>query len=265
MTLQLEGVIAPTITPRSNSKVDLPSLSKLLDFLIDGSVDIVFILGTTGEFQHIPVDYKCDVVSHTVKHVGGRVPVIVGISAKDMDEMFVLIEESEQSGAQGLVLAPMFGEDNPLNIVRRALDMSSLPIILYNNPEIHRGQNLPVAIVERFAQHPRIIGIKDSSGNADYFAELLNLKSEDFSILQGKESDILTSLAAGADGFVAGVANIIPEVCKQLWIDRSPEMMAQVMAAKDEVRQSFPDSINGYKDKLVRLGIIESDQSFKHD
>jgi len=124
MTLQLEGVIVPTITPRSHSKVDLPSLSKLLDFLIDGGVDIVFILGTTGEFQHIPVDYKCDVVSHTVKHVGGRIPVIVGISAKDMDEMFVLIEESEQSGAQGLVLAPMFGEDNPLNIVRRALDMS---------------------------------------------------------------------------------------------------------------------------------------------
>jgi len=262
MPPKLQGAIVPAITPRSNSKIDLPSLGKLIEFLISSGVDSIFILGTTGESRKMSLAEKLQAIKYSSVCVRNRISLLVGISAHTFDETLALIEESKECGADALVLAPMFGEMESSEQIKKIVEKSSLPIVLYNNPGIHGGSNLPIEIIEEFASDPQIIGIKDSSGDEDYFRKLMELNSDDFGVIQGKEALILQSLQSGAEGFVAGMANIIPETCKKLWIKQDQATMNEVMSIKSKLKSSFPDSITGYKTKLVELGIIESNQLF---
>ncbi|MFA4836183.1 MAG: dihydrodipicolinate synthase family protein [Dehalococcoidia bacterium] len=258
MLMNIQGLVVPAITPRMGAGVDSASLAGLLEFLIDGGVDAIFILGTTGEFRHLSLNEKRQVIKRSAECIRNRVPMLVGISAQTIEESLALMDASQECGAQALVLAPMFGETEPSKQISTVIGTSSLPIVLYNNPAIHRKASLPLSIVEEFASHPRVIGIKDSSGDWDYFLKLLELKSPDFGVLQGKESMIVQSIEAGSGGIVAGVANIIPALCKELWLKRDQETMDRVTAVKSEIKQSSPNSISGYKQRLVELGIIRS-------
>jgi dihydrodipicolinate synthase/N-acetylneuraminate lyase len=262
MTSKIEGLIVPSITPRMGNSVDLSSLAKLLEFLIDGGVDAIFILGTTGEFQYLSLDEKSQVINHSAECIRNRVPLLVGVSSKSIDETLALVNASQDCRIRALVLAPMFGKTSPREQIETVIENSSLPIVLYNNPEIHRNANLPLPIMEEFASRPEVIGIKDSSGDWDYFSRLLALKSPDFCILQGNEAMILQSLEREANGMVAGLANIIPALCKELWLKQDRETMDRMMAVKSEIKRRYSNSIYGYKQRLVQLGIIKSSEMF---
>ena len=263
MTLELQGLIVPAITPRIDAGVDLSSLTNLLEFLIEGGVDSIFILGTTGEFQHLSLDEKAHIIRASSDCIRNRVEVLAGISATSIDEMLMLIKTSEECRTQALVLAPMFGQTSPLELVGTALQNSSLPIVLYNNPAIQEGAELPISFVAEFVSNPKVIGMKDSSGNREYFHRLLELQSPDFRIVQGKETTILESLEAGAAGIVAGAANVAPALFKSMMIQRDQETMDRIMALKSELKQYSPASIAAIKQKLVRLGIITSAALFR--
>jgi len=263
-TLSLLGfLIVPTITPRLGSSVDLPSLERLMDFLIEGGVDAVFILGTTGEFQYLGIQEKKGVIWASSESIRNRVPLLVGVSARTMDETRALAGTSEKAGAQALVLAPMFGEGEPWGKIGAVVESSALPVLLYNNPEIHGGSMLPLPLVKQYTNHPKVIGIKDSSGDWGYFLELLKLQSEGFHVFQGRESLILRSLEAGAEGIVAGLANAAPALCKEILLRRDQATMDRVLAAKSEIKKLSPDTIPALKKRLVELGVIRSDEMFK--
>ena len=271
MTFEIQGLIVPAITPRilngssespdresSDSLVDLHSMARLTEFLIDGGVDSIFILGTTGEFSALSIEEKQHVIEYAAASIRNRVPMLVGISAETIDQMLALIGIAEEHSTQALVLAPMFGGHDPSEQIRIVLEHTSLPIVLYNNPAIHTNTGLPFRVVEEFASDPRVIGIKDSSGDWQYFLKLLTLQSTRFRVVHGKETTILDSLEAGAAGIVAGLANIVPSLCKQVFLHRNQKNMDSIMAVKSELKRLFPDSISGYKYRLVQYGVINS-------
>ena len=142
---------------------------------------------------------------------------------------------------------------------------TTLPLILYNNPAIHHNTMLPISIIEEFSEHPQLTGIKNSAGDWDYFEKLLNLQSADFSVFQGsKEALALRSLNAGADGIVAGVANVDPSLVKQLINQRQEKVQIDMMNLKAEIKGLSADSLYGYKQKLVQLGVIKSVEMFNN-
>lgn len=250
------------ITPRFGSSVDLTSLERLADFLIAGGADALFILGTTGEFQHLTLEEKKRTVRALSECVRNGVPLWVGVSAPALPETLELIAWAANCGAQTVVLAPLFGPGGPERKIRSVLEISPLPLILYNNPEIHAGRMLPIETVKACAADPRIAAIKDSSGDRDYFRELLKLQSVGFRVFQGRESIILESLNAGAYGMVAGLANVAPALCAEILLRRDRETMGQILSAKAALRALDPDPIRALKKDLVRRGVIRSDEMF---
>lgn len=255
-------LIVPMITPRFGHSVDGAGLERLIGFLVEGGVEALFILGTTGEFMHLDCRQKGILIRDTVRFVVGRVPVWVGVSAPAFDETLELIECAGSCGTQAVVLAPLFGSGEPEWKIRSVVEASPLPVVIYNNPEIHGKRMLPLETVEACAAHPKVLGIKDSSGERDYFRELLRLQSASFCVFQGRESLILESLEAGAYGIVAGLANVAPGLCREMLFRRDRETMDRILRAKEALRCLDPDPIRALKKRLVGLGVIRSEETF---
>jgi len=261
--MNVQGLMVPVITPRENGKLDVESLQKLLRFLVDSCVDSIFIIGTTGEFQYISFEEKKEVIQVASETTDGRITLLAGISSLNNTEMLSIIRASEERNVGALVLAPMFAAEKPEIIIDTVLENSSLPLLLYNNPVIHRDEMLPIGIVKDYAVHPKVIGIKDSSGDWEYFNQLLELQNEEFSVLQGKESQILDSLQAGADGIVAAAAQINPDLFCDIIYSPDEAIMEEILSIKSELDMLADDSIAAVKTKLVQMGIITSADTFK--
>mgnify|MGYP001031588761 CR=1 FL=1 len=262
MAFRYEKLIVPVITPRKDGQVDIHGLTRLLEFLIAGGIDSLFILGTTGEFQYLTIDEKMQVLTSSAKAISHRVPLLVGISSPTPEETIDLAEAAASHQAQATVLAPMYGWGVPEAQVETILRKSSLPLLLYNNPAIHRNRMIRLDLIEKYARYSGITGIKDSSGDCDYFKRLLELRSEKFTVLQGKESQILQSLLQGADGIVPGSANVDPEPFVQIVGNRNEENLARIIRLKEELRRLSAGSIHAIKITLAQQGIIGSEEMF---
>jgi dihydrodipicolinate synthase/N-acetylneuraminate lyase len=251
---EIKGLIVAVITPRKGEAVDTASLKKLLVFQVDNGVDGVFVLGTTGEFQHMPLSDKRLVIKTAVEAVGAEVPVLVGISAQTMEETEKMISICNQSAVDAVVLAPVFGEGEPESKIVLAEELSDRPIMLYNNPAIHGQKHLDLQLVKKCVGRPKIIGIKDSSGDPEYFADLLILKSEKFLVFQGREKFILDSMAKGADGFLSGTANVFPKEFSNMLLKRDPKLLEEILEKKKTMNLLAPDYISSLKAKWHQLG-----------
>lgn len=253
----IKGVIVPLLTPVRNGKVDDESLKRLIDQVIDGGVDALFIVGTTGEFQYLSLEEKKKLILKTVEFTQKRVPILVGIASKDEKETLDLADFSQENDIDALVQAFM-DHTTKDQLLKLVLSRSRLPIILYNNPEIHNNQILDLEFIKRVMKYNIVAGIKDSSGDWEYFSQLLKLSSDTFPVYQGKTNVILESLRGGAAGLVNGYANIEPALLKRVYKERTPESFQKVADLKKEVEKLASNSIKAMKMRLVELKIITS-------
>jgi dihydrodipicolinate synthase/N-acetylneuraminate lyase len=140
-----------------------------------------------------------------------------------------------------------------------------LPVILYNNPEIHGNTKLPLPFIEESIKSPRVIGIKDTSRDAEYFAQLLKLREDavgkmNLGILQGSTGYLLSSLQQGADGFICVMGNADPKLLADLYMSFQDGKMQKAQAIMDEIMEMRKtlSTITGIKSELVKKGIISS-------
>jgi 4-hydroxy-tetrahydrodipicolinate synthase len=217
------GLIVPMLTPLDDKeRIDVYSLGRLVNFLIESGVHGIFVLGSTGEGPSLRADQRRILAIETVKAAAGRVPILGGVlepsTARVIDEMerladcglsaYVATTPYYFSGHSQAELATHF---------RTLAANSPLPILLYNIPqntrlEIRRGMLLDLV------GHPNIVGLKDSSGNwPELQAFLLNRdRPRDFVVLQGVQTLSTVSLIAGCDGLVPGQGNISPRLLLDL-------------------------------------------------
>ena len=260
--LDLKTVIVPIITPKLNSGVDRDSLKKLIEFLIESGIDSIFVLGTTGEFHHLTLQQKKEIIEDSISFANNKLQVLVGVSDNELVNTIELIKFSEEKNANAIVIAPMFGTEDPEKLLNSVMEVSSLPVILYNNPYVHNGKSIPLELVKKYSKHPKIAGIKDSSADWNYFQELLKLSSEKFNVLQGNEKLLIESLNNGAVGIICGCANANPRLFKSVFESRDISMKTDIENLHKEVMGNSPDPILGIKQKLVKLGIIKSAELF---
>lgn len=194
------GNIPPLITPVCLDKngekiVDLKSFKKEIGHIIN-HVDGIFLLGTAGESPTIPSDQFDIAVSKGIGIIRKKkhdMPVLVGVSADNIDEMIRRAKFAEENGADALVLVPLFGKGNEREKLEKLLKETNLPVVLYNNPGIHtddnKGKNLSADFVRWAKENEkfkgRVIGIKSTS-DPEILEEYLKLQEENiFHILQG--------------------------------------------------------------------------------
>ena len=261
---KIRGLVVPIITPEENGVADAASLTKLLNFLIKNKVDAIFILGTTGEFQHLSLAEKKRIIKISTAIINKRLPLLVGISAQTIEEIQQLIQTANNLNVDAVVLAPLFGRGNPYKKIQIVIKKSRSPLLIYNNPIIHNNKNLDLNFLKQFSDNKKIIGIKDSSGDAHYFKKLLKLKSKKFKIFQGRERSIINSLRKGASGIIAGTANVYPQEFKALILKKDSRTMNKILKYKKELSSSS-NYISGIKAKLLEMNIIKTNHLFSQN
>jgi 4-hydroxy-tetrahydrodipicolinate synthase len=216
MTFTPKGILPAMITPLTkDGTVNFSALRKLIDFLIAGGVHGIFAAGTTGEFYALSGAEYREVLEVTVDQVKGRVPVYAGANAIGTRESIALASIAEKTGgiAALSVLTPYFiglTQNELYNHFATIAASTGLPVILYDNaPKTHL--TIKPATVERLADIPNIVGIKDSTGDMTNTADIIKrTRGRDFHVMMGRDSLIHAALCYGAVGAVAAAANVAP-------------------------------------------------------
>jgi 4-hydroxy-tetrahydrodipicolinate synthase len=219
----IKGVIPPIITPVDNEEnVDEQGLKRVIDYVIDGGVHGVFVLGSNGEFYAFNFENQKRAVETTVQHVNKRVPVYAGASAITTKECIKLAQMAEEAGADALtVLTPMFVKPNEkemYNHFEAIAKSTSLPVLLYNNPD-KTGNNISVQMLQKLSAIDNIVGIKNTSFDFVQTTEYIRVTKDNpnFKVLSGSDYLIYGTLAYGGAGCVAGTANVAPRLVVDIY------------------------------------------------
>ncbi|HZZ71023.1 MAG TPA: dihydrodipicolinate synthase family protein [Pirellulales bacterium] len=240
---RLQGIIPPLVTPlKSRGELDRAGLKKLLERVLEGGVQGVFVLGTTGEAPALNYRLRYELVETTCEFVAGRVPVLVGVSDTSLTEAIELAHYAQGSGATAVVAAPpYYFPCGPAQIVRyyqELADEATLPLLLYNMPAC-TGVKLDNEMVGALAPHQNVIGLKDTSGDLATFHKFLELKElrPDWSFFIGPEGLLAESLRAGGDGGVNGGSQLHPELFTALFAAFQSGAAAEVSRLQDKIAQ----------------------------
>jgi len=219
---QLEGVFAAAVTPHrlEGHEADFGAMLELVDFLAASGVKGTVVLGSTGEFLHVKPSDRVRIVQFAVKR--SRVPIIAGVSHSTLDGAIELASEAITSGAAALLLMPphffRYDQSDIGEFYRRfavEIGRTSVPILLYNIPQFTSG--IAFETVRELLDSGRYAGIKDSSGDWEFFQQLAGLRAQrDFVLFVGNDSIYPKARQAGADGLVSGCACAIPELLVKL-------------------------------------------------
>lgn len=214
---RLSGIVPPVCTPlTAEHDVDVPSLQRLVDFLVEAGVDGLFVLGSTSETAYLPDGHRRQVIETVVARAAGRVPVLAGVI--DMTTLRVLehVRTAVSLGCDGVVAtAPFYARTHPAEIeqhFRMIADAADVPVFAYDLPvSVH--SKLSADLLLRLAEEGVLAGVKDSSGDeAGLRALTLRVRERElpFSVLTGSELTADSALRTGCDGVVPGLGNVDP-------------------------------------------------------
>ncbi len=213
---QLSGTGVALITPfKQNSQVDFDALGKVIDYVIDGGVNYLITLGTTGETPTISKQEKFDIIHYTNEKVNGRVPVIVGIGGNNTAELINDLQSYPLDKATAVLSAsPYYSKPSQEGLFQhyKALaEASPKPILLYNVPG-RTGRNLEASTTIRLAHEvPNIAGIKEATDDMNQCMHILRDRPDNFLVVSGDDALILPQIACGMDGVISVAANTFPK------------------------------------------------------
>jgi len=277
----LRGVIPPVCTPfTADYAIDEKSLRRLINYLLDGGVTGLFVLGSTSEVAYLSDKRRADVIRIAIDETAGRVPVVAG--AIDMTTLRVNehVRAAMSAGIDGIVsTGPFYARTHPEEIAlhfRLVKEVcGDLPLYAYNIPVATNGVKLETDTVLKLANEGVIQGLKDSSGNdAGIRAVVLGAQKlglKEFVVLTGSELTVDSALMAGAHGVVAGVGNIDPAGYVKIFNlvaagdyksaraeqERLTEMFGLADVGSPERMGRGSSAIGAFKASLKLLGIID--------
>jgi len=213
---QLSGTGVALITPfKQNSQVDFDALGKVIDYVIDGGVNYLITLGTTGETPTISKQEKFDIIHYTNEKVNGRVPIIVGIGGNNTAELINDLQSYPLDKAIAVLSASPYyskpSQEGLFQHYKAVAAASPKPILLYNVPG-RTGRNLAASTTIRLAHEvPNIAGIKEATDDMNQCMQILKDRPEDFLVVSGDDALILPQIACGMDGVISVAANAFPK------------------------------------------------------
>jgi dihydrodipicolinate synthase/N-acetylneuraminate lyase len=227
----LKGIVTPLVTPlldTTNTTIDPEGTRLVIEHVLKGGVSGIFLLGTTGEAPSLSGRAKREFVALCCQIVQKRVPVLVGISDTSLPETIDMAAAAKEAGATAVVLTTPFyfplEQPDLLRYTRRVVQsIDNLPVLLYNMPALTKVW-FAMDTLRALSKEPNIVGIKDSSGDLEYFGRVCQLKKElrpDWTVFMGPEHLMVDAIRLGADGGVNGGSNVEPRLfvslCEAAW------------------------------------------------
>ena len=209
-----QGVFpAATTQYAPDLSVDLGATQRVQDGLVRDGVDGLIVLGTVGENNSLEPDEKRAVLKAARESVGGRVPIVSGVSELTTARAVAYARDAEKIGIDGLMVLPaMVYVPTPEELhahFKAVAEATSLPIMLYNNPPAYRV-SIGFETLEKLASIPNIIALKESAPDPRRFTDLINRFGGRFALMAGLDDVALEALLLGAKGWVSGLTNAFP-------------------------------------------------------
>jgi 4-hydroxy-tetrahydrodipicolinate synthase len=261
-----KGSIPALVTPmRADGSVDYLAWERLLDFHLAEGTDAVVVGGTTGESPTLERAELVELVRRAKRRLAGRMPVIAGSGTHSTAGSIELSRALAAAGADGLLtVVPYYNKPTQEGLYRHftaIADSVELPIILYNVPGRTACDLLPETVV-RLSAHPRIVGIKEATGDLARAESILGPSKPGFLLLSGDDPTAAGLMKQGACGVISVTANVAPRPMHELCAAAMAGRHAQA-AALNEVLMPLhlalfvePNPIP-VKWAVARLGLIE--------
>lgn len=271
-TKPLRGIIPPMVTPLlENGNLDVIGLKTLINYLLEGGVHGLFLLGTTGEGPSLDVQLKKQLVTEACKVVKKKVPVLVCITDTSLKSSVQLAEHAKKVGADFLVVAPPYyfpiSQKEMREYLVQLAPKMPLPFLMYNMPSCTKV-HLSIKTLKK-AKELGAVGIKDSSGNQNYLFSLIETFKNDplFSVITGNEAFLPELIQRGGHGTVAGGANFFPKLFVALYnacinndikaITKHLEWVNWISDTIYDVGKQESKYIKGTKCSLALMGICQ--------
>ena len=214
-----EGMATAIITPTNENGIDFEAFGKLLDWQIDEGIDAVVVCGTTGEGSTLTDEEHRAAIEFSVKHVGGRIPVIAGTGSNDTSYAVELTKHACAVGVDGvLVVTPYYNKATQKGLIKMfttIADVSTVPVILYNVPS-RTGVNIKPSTVLELSKHPMINAIKEASGDISQIAEVAHLCGDNMVIYSGNDDQTIPIMALGGKGCISVLSNLLPKESSEM-------------------------------------------------
>lgn len=196
-----------------NGDVDFEGFRNLIEWQIAEGIDSIVVCGTTGEASTLDNEEHIETVRFCVEVVNGRVPVIGGAGSNDTRHGIDLAQRIEATGVDGLLLVtPYYNKCSQAGLIQHYIataDAVNVPCLLYSVAG-RTGVNIAPQTVAELAKHPRIVGIKEASGNIAQVAEIARLVPDDFALYSGNDDMVVPLMSLGGLGYISVIANIAP-------------------------------------------------------
>ena len=233
--LRLRGVVPPTVTAFDETgAVDPAATAAHARFVVEGGADAVFPLGTNGEFAMLSGEERRRVVETVADAVA--VPVIAGVGHPSTRETVASAEHADRVGADGVVVVtpyyyPVDGQAAVAHY-RAVAEAVDVPVYVYHIPS-KTGTTLSLETIGRVADVDGVAGVKDSSKDVPWLAQAID-DNPDLTFLAGSDSLLFVGLEVGCSGMVSAVANVFPELVRDLYAayDAGEERRAQRLQSR---------------------------------
>jgi len=210
------GSIPALVTPFSGKCVDEDSLREFVEWQITEGSNALVPCGTTGESATLSHEEHREVIATTVRVSNGRVPVIAGCGSYSTQAAIDMVRAAADVGADAaLVVVPYYNKPSQTGLVAHftaVAEASPLPIVVYNVPS-RTVADISVEALAEAAKHPRIVAIKDATGNLARVTAQRLACGEDFIQLSGNDDMALGFNAMGGVGCISVTANVAPKLC----------------------------------------------------
>jgi len=214
--LLFRGTATALVTPfKKDGSIEETTLRELVDFQIDGKVEALVPVGSTGEGATLSEAEQAAVVEIVVEQVNGRIPVIGGASSNSTMKAVDLARQVKARGADAILsVAPYYNKPTQEGIYRHfsaVADAVEMPIVIYNVPG-RTSSNIRAETVLRLAEEiPYVVGVKEASANFPQMMEILRCRPAGFGVWSGDDNLALPLIALGADGVISVVSNEVPK------------------------------------------------------
>lgn len=242
----LRGIVPPTTTPlTADETVDREAVGRIMDWFVDAGASAIFALGSSGEAPALTRELRLDLVDACLDALGGRLPLLAGVSSPSFQESVLMTERVAEIGADASVATTpyyfLYAQEQLFDYFTALAELSPVPLVVYDIPSRSDNQLAPETVLQ-LAENERILGIKDSTGNIERGIDLVNaLAGHDrFVIMQGSERLLGPSVLMGYGGAVMGFANACPRLCVAIYEAASAGDVARTRELQELLNDAFP-------------------------
>lgn len=212
---KFKGTGVAIITPFKNQEIDFPALTEIINFVINGGVDYIVALGSTGETATLNDEEAREVLTHVIKITEKRVPIVAGnFASNNTLDLCKKIKAFDFTGIDALLISsPAYVKPSQEGIYHHFMalqDVSPLPIILYNVPGRTRSNMEWTTTVRLANASKKFIGIKEASGDLIQATRIIKNRPDGFFVTSGDDEVAMAMVACGGEGVISVMANAFP-------------------------------------------------------